>query len=198
MRWSLKPLFAPAALAVVLGLTVLHAEGMAGVSAFRNLEALAIVVFGALASVSLAYSPGELAAAIGAALADPCDRREEDARLQAHVLDCAADAAAGMGLIGTVLGMILMLSSIDDISAVPRRLALAMDALFFGLVLSEGFFAPLSRRAGRAASPEPQSPGSSLSKARIRTGISGLMILLMGTFVILYALSAALPQASSL
>ncbi|MFH2202948.1 MAG: MotA/TolQ/ExbB proton channel family protein [Elusimicrobiota bacterium] len=48
------------------------------------------------------------------------------------------------GIIGTVLGMILMLSSIEDVSAVPRRMALALSAAFFGLGSGYLIFLPMS------------------------------------------------------
>lgn len=48
------------------------------------------------------------------------------------------------GIIGTVLGMILMLSSIDDVAAVPRRMALALSAAFFGLGSGYLIFMPMA------------------------------------------------------
>lgn len=48
------------------------------------------------------------------------------------------------GIIGTVLGMILMLNSIDDVSAVPRRMAMALAAAFYGLGSGYLIFLPLS------------------------------------------------------
>lgn len=48
------------------------------------------------------------------------------------------------GIIGTVLGMILMLSSIDDVAAVPRRMALALSAAFYGLGSGYLIFLPMS------------------------------------------------------
>ena len=52
--------------------------------------------------------------------------------------------APAFGIIGTVLGMIMMLSSIDDVSAVPRRMALALAAAFYGLGSGYLIFLPMN------------------------------------------------------
>src|SRR6267142_5360617 len=58
------------------------------------------------------------------------------------------------GIIGTVLGMILMLSSIDDIAAVPRRMALALAAAFYGLGSGYMFFLPMAGKLRRRSEEE--------------------------------------------
>lgn len=48
------------------------------------------------------------------------------------------------GIIGTVLGMILMLNSISDVEEVPRRMAMALAAAFYGLGSGYLIFLPMS------------------------------------------------------
>lgn len=58
------------------------------------------------------------------------------------------------GIIGTVLGMILMLSSIEDVTAVPRRMALALAAAFFGLGAGYLLFLPMAGKLRRRSEEE--------------------------------------------
>ena len=62
--------------------------------------------------------------------------------------------APAFGIIGTVLGMILMLNSIDDVSAVPRRMALALAAAFYGLGSGYLIFLPMGGKLRRRSEEE--------------------------------------------
>jgi len=58
------------------------------------------------------------------------------------------------GIIGTVLGMILMMSSLDDVAQVPRRMALALSAAFFGLGSGYLLFLPMAGKLRRRSEEE--------------------------------------------
>jgi chemotaxis protein MotA len=58
------------------------------------------------------------------------------------------------GIIGTVLGMILMLNSISDVQEVPRRMALALAAAFYGLGSGYLIFLPMSGKLKRKSDEE--------------------------------------------
>jgi len=58
------------------------------------------------------------------------------------------------GIIGTVLGMILMMSSISNVEEVPRRMALCLAAAFFGLGSGYMFFLPMAGKLRRRSSEE--------------------------------------------
>lgn len=62
--------------------------------------------------------------------------------------------APAFGIIGTVLGMILMLASIEDVSQVPRRMALALSAAFFGLGAGYWLFLPMAGKLRRRSDEE--------------------------------------------
>ena len=62
--------------------------------------------------------------------------------------------APAFGIIGTVLGMIMMLSSIDDVAAVPRRMALALAAAFYGLGSGYLIFLPMGGKLRRRSEEE--------------------------------------------
>lgn len=61
----------------------------------------------------------------------------------AEILNALGTYSPAFGIIGTVLGMIMMLSSIDDVAAVPRRMALALSAAFYGLGSGYLIFLPM-------------------------------------------------------
>jgi len=71
----------------------------------------------------------------------------------AEILNALGTYAPAFGIIGTVLGMIMMLSSIDDVAAVPRRMALALSAAFYGLGSGYLIFLPMGGKL-RARSEE--------------------------------------------
>jgi chemotaxis protein MotA len=58
------------------------------------------------------------------------------------------------GIIGTILGMILMMSTLDDVSQVPRRMALCLSAAFFGLGSGYLIFLPMAGKLRRRSEEE--------------------------------------------
>lgn len=62
--------------------------------------------------------------------------------------------APAFGIIGTILGMILMMSSLEDVAAVPRRMALCLSAAFFGLGSGYLIFLPMAGKLKRRSEEE--------------------------------------------
>ena len=62
--------------------------------------------------------------------------------------------APAFGIIGTILGMILMMTSLDDVAQVPRRMALALSAAFFGLGSGYLLFLPMAGKLRRKSEEE--------------------------------------------
>lgn len=62
--------------------------------------------------------------------------------------------APSFGIIGTVLGMILMLSNVNDVQEVPRRMALALSAAFYGLGSGYLIFLPMAGKLHRRSEEE--------------------------------------------
>src|SRR5215510_909764 len=58
------------------------------------------------------------------------------------------------GIIGTVLGMILMLNSISNVEEVPRSMALCLAAAFFGLGSGYMLFLPIAGKLRRRSEEE--------------------------------------------
>lgn len=61
-----------------------------------------------------------------------------------EIFNALGTYSPAFGIIGTILGMIMMLSSISDIEEVPRRMALALAAAFFGLGSGYLIFLPMA------------------------------------------------------
>ncbi len=72
----------------------------------------------------------------------------------AEILNAMGTYAPAFGIIGTVLGMIMMLASIDDVAAVPRRMALALAAAFYGLGSGYLIFLPMGGKLRRRSEEE--------------------------------------------
>lgn len=62
--------------------------------------------------------------------------------------------APAFGIIGTILGMILMMSTLEDVAQVPRRMALALAAAFFGLGSGYLLFLPMAGKLRRRSEEE--------------------------------------------
>jgi chemotaxis protein MotA len=75
-------------------------------------------------------------------------------KVGAEIFAAMGTYAPAFGIIGTVLGMIMMLSSIEDVSAVPKRMALALAAAFFGLGSGYLLFLPMSGKLRRRSEEE--------------------------------------------
>jgi chemotaxis protein MotA len=72
----------------------------------------------------------------------------------AEILNAMGTYSPAFGIIGTVLGMIMMLASIDDVAAVPRRMALALAAAFYGLGSGYLIFLPMGGKLRRRSEEE--------------------------------------------
>lgn len=60
-----------------------------------------------------------------------------------------ASLAPGFGLVGTLIGLIIMLTSLEDVAKVAPSMATAMTATFYGVVLANLIFMPLSVKISR-------------------------------------------------
>jgi len=62
--------------------------------------------------------------------------------------------APAFGIIGTILGMVLMMNSISNVEEVPRRMALCLAAAFFGLGSGYMLFLPMAGKLRRRSEEE--------------------------------------------
>lgn len=70
------------------------------------------------------------------------------------VLRKAAEVAPAMGLIGTLVGLVQMLSNLNDPTTIGPAMAVALLTTFYGAVLANMFFSPLATKLERNSSEE--------------------------------------------
>lgn len=88
---------------------------------------------------------------------------------QGHIFfDTMARYSPGFGLLGTLIGLIMMLSNLQDPSAIGPNMGIALITTFYGILLSTLVFTPL---AGRL---EILSDEEALLKEMIVVGIASL------------------------
>ncbi len=85
------------------------------------------------------------------------------------VFGLASNISPMFGMIGTVIGLISMLSSFEDPTIVPKAMSLALVTTLYGLVLSVVFFRPLS---GKLSS---QAEKAFINRKIIIEGIRGML-----------------------
>lgn len=86
-------------------------------------------------------------------------RREMQATAARHsqgvaVLYRAADVAPAMGLIGTLVGLVQMLGSLEDPATIGPSMAVALLTTFYGAVLANMVFTPLATKLEKKATEE--------------------------------------------
>ena len=82
------------------------------------------------------------------------DTALERSRKSAAILRRAAEVAPGMGLIGTLIGLVQMLSSLDNPSAIGPAMAIALLTTFYGAIMGTVVLAPLATKIERNAGEE--------------------------------------------
>lgn len=76
-------------------------------------------------------------------------------RLQeSHILNSMGSMTPAFGLVGTLLGLITMMSKLEDPSKLGPGLALALTATLYGLIFARFFFLPTSTKAKQILSIE--------------------------------------------
>ncbi|MFH1825404.1 MAG: MotA/TolQ/ExbB proton channel family protein [Candidatus Firestonebacteria bacterium] len=71
-----------------------------------------------------------------------------------EIFNALGTYAPALGIIGTVLGMILMLRTIDNPTEVPKKMALALAAAFYGLGAGYLLFLPMAGKLRRRSEDE--------------------------------------------
>lgn len=71
-----------------------------------------------------------------------------------NILRRAAEVSPAMGLIGTLVGLVQMLGSLDDPATIGPAMAVALLTTFYGAMLAHMVFLPLASRAERTAKDE--------------------------------------------
>jgi chemotaxis protein MotA len=70
------------------------------------------------------------------------------------ILDAAAAYSPAFGMIGTLIGLINMLENLDDMSTLGPNMSVALVTTFYGSLLANAVFGPLSKRLKTMGSVE--------------------------------------------
>ena len=81
-------------------------------------------------------------------LEDEIRSSERQVDISVKVMEAMAEYAPAFGMIGTVIGMVLMLQNITDPDSLAAGLAVALLTTLYGTVLSNMFFGPLAGKLG--------------------------------------------------
>lgn len=92
--------------------------------------------------------------AIEAALRSDLQASLDSARHTAGVLRKAAEVAPAIGLIGTLVGLVQMLRSLDNPTTMGPSMAVALLTTFYGAILGHMVFTPLAAKLDRRAASE--------------------------------------------
>ena len=77
--------------------------------------------------------------------------REKDLTAARHesgsdILSAGAELAPGMGMIGTLIGLVNLLANLDDPSSIGPNMAIALLTTLYGSVLANVFFIPMGMK----------------------------------------------------
>jgi chemotaxis protein MotA len=79
---------------------------------------------------------------------------EDRHKIGANIMDTMAAMCPAYGMIGTLIGLILMLGKLSDPSALGPGMAVALITTFYGSYLANVFFIPLSAKLKYRSSEE--------------------------------------------
>jgi chemotaxis protein MotA len=82
------------------------------------------------------------------------DNTMERHQLGAEILISMGNVAPAMGLIGTLIGLVQMLQTMDDPSRIGPAMAVALLTTFYGAILANIFFLPLAGKLRRRSQQE--------------------------------------------
>jgi chemotaxis protein MotA len=82
------------------------------------------------------------------------DKISERHRVSATILETMGNFSPAMGMIGTLIGLIFMLQSLDDPSSIGPKMSIALVTTFYGALLANLLFIPLSEKLKKRSNEE--------------------------------------------
>jgi len=150
-------------------------------ASFFNIPSILIVVGCALAFTVSAHSLADIGqtmrAASGSAPISAVDFHRHDA-----VLETLSNTSIAAGLIGTLIGLVQMLSKMDDPTAIGPAFAVALLTLLYGAVLSGFVFTPMRGRLRRRSTLEAGTPAGPSAVLPTVSALFGITLMSGVTF----------------
>lgn len=101
------------------------------------------------------YTPEDIDNVLG----QEVDALAERHRRSASIVRRASEIAPAMGLIGTLVGLVQMLASLDDPATIGPAMAVALLTTFYGAILGTVILGPLSAKLERNSNDEAMIKG---------------------------------------
>jgi flagellar motor component MotA len=163
---------------------------------FVQVESVALVFLGSLCFTLATHHPRKLLEALLAGLGN-APLSLEEGHQHIRVLDTFRNFTLAFGALGVTIGLILMLSNLDDPTQIGPSMALALLSAFYAVMLAELFLGPqinrVSIRAGQSEDPPPPTSsrrGSApLTTLFVLLGVAtlaGTTMLMSASFTALY------------
>ena len=94
----------------------------------------------------LMMADGHEAATIESVLFDEIGKIDERHRISINVFDAMGAYGPAMGMLGTLIGLVLMLGSLEDPSAIGPKMAIALLTTFYGAILANLVGIPIANK----------------------------------------------------
>lgn len=82
------------------------------------------------------------------------DKIGERHKIGAGILEAMGNFSPAMGMIGTLIGLIFMLQSLDDPSSIGPKMSIALITTFYGALLANLLFIPLAEKLKKRSNEE--------------------------------------------
>ena len=97
---------------------------------------------------------GHEVSAIESILSNEIDQLKERHRVGAEIFTSLATYAPALGMIGTLIGLVMMLQSMDDPATIGPAMAVALITTFYGAMLANIVFLPISGKLRKRSKDE--------------------------------------------
>ena len=148
-----------------------------------------MLVLGALIGASLwSFPPQQIINAFHDALTG--NLKDEKRAIQNHaVLSKMADISISSGLLGTIIGLIMMLQNLDDPTAIGPAMAVSLLTLFYGILLGELFLRSMANNC-LAEQDIVLERSHRRGFTSVYLGVFALFILMSTFFIMMFAMAA--------
>ncbi|MAY81282.1 MAG: hypothetical protein CL930_10930 [Deltaproteobacteria bacterium] len=154
---------------------------------FFDLPSFLIVCGGTFAGMFISHSVAEVRHVWGAYFG-PRVMTVEDGQRGALLFGSLGNIAHGLGLVGTLIGLVQMLQQMEDPSAIGPAMAVALLTLFYGVILSEVVFRTAESDCLKRSGLYAQGGGTHMLGRRW-SSIAGVFVLLWTFKVMLLAMA---------
>jgi flagellar motor component MotA len=155
---------------------------------FFDLPSFLIVCGGTVAGMFISHSGADVRQVLTVYFG-PSVMSEQDGRRGALLFGSLGNMAYGVGLVGTLIGLVQMLQNLEDPAAIGPAMAVALLTLFYGVFLSEVVFRSAAFDCLKRSGLHAENDTEHLS-GRSWSSIAALFVLLFVFMVMLLAMAA--------